>query len=120
MCGDRLQIQLQALKEGQGAFRAHQQAREVRRGLHQLIEVVATDAAQQFRKALRDLPGLPLTQGRQSAQAFGVTRVMRRLADPARLVAADLYLGYACYDTEDFQIGYRSFLAKTKPQFKGR
>ncbi len=28
--------------------------------------------------------------------------------------------GYACYETEDFQIGYKSFLAKTKPDFKGR
>lgn len=45
---------------------------------------------------------------------------MRRLADPAKLGVTDLDLGYACYDTEDFQIGYRSFLAKTKPEFKGR
>ena len=27
-------------------------------------------------------------------------------------------LGYKCYDTEDFKIGYKSFLAKTKPKFK--
>ncbi len=29
-------------------------------------------------------------------------------------------LGYKCYDTEDFQIGYRSFLTKTKPKFKNK
>ena len=29
-------------------------------------------------------------------------------------------LGYKCYDTEDFQIGYKSFLAKTKPKFKNK
>ena len=45
---------------------------------------------------------------------------MRRLLDPAPLTAADLDLGYACYDTEDFRTGYQTFLAKTKPGFKGR
>ena len=45
---------------------------------------------------------------------------MRRLLDPAPLTAADLDLGYACYDTEDFRTGYQAFLAKTKPGFKGR
>tara|TARA_Y100001958_G_scaffold159271_1_gene160048 strand:+ start:105 stop:890 length:786 start_codon:yes stop_codon:yes gene_type:complete len=29
-------------------------------------------------------------------------------------------LGYKCYDTEDFQIGYKSFLVKTKPKFKNK
>ena len=29
-------------------------------------------------------------------------------------------VSYHCFDTEDFQIGYRAFLAKTKPQFVGR
>ena len=29
-------------------------------------------------------------------------------------------LGYKCYDTEDFQIGYKSFLTKTKPKFKNK
>ncbi len=47
-------------------------------------------------------------------------RFMRRLADPRPFSEAELDEGYACYDTEDFQIGYRSFLAKTKPGFKGR
>ena len=27
---------------------------------------------------------------------------------------------YACYDTEDFQIGLNAFIAKAKPQFKGK
>jgi len=47
-------------------------------------------------------------------------RFMRRLADTAPITEAEKDLGYACYDSEDFQIGYRSFLAKTKPEFKGR
>jgi enoyl-CoA hydratase len=29
-------------------------------------------------------------------------------------------LGYKCYDTKDFQIGYKSFLTKTKPKFKNK
>ena len=29
-------------------------------------------------------------------------------------------LGYKCYDTEDFKIGYKSFLDKTKPKFKNK
>ncbi len=28
--------------------------------------------------------------------------------------------GYECYDTEDFNIGYKSFLNKTKPKFKNK
>ncbi|MFM7979400.1 MAG: enoyl-CoA hydratase-related protein, partial [Candidatus Fonsibacter sp.] len=28
--------------------------------------------------------------------------------------------GYKCYDTEDFNIGYKSFLNKTKPKFKNK
>ena len=43
-----------------------------------------------------------------------------RLDDPAPLTEAERDEGYACYATEDFQIGYRSFLDKTKPAFKGR
>jgi enoyl-CoA hydratase len=47
-------------------------------------------------------------------------KFVRRLADPAPLSDAELDEGYACYDTEDFRTGYRSFLSKTKPAFKGR
>ncbi len=43
-----------------------------------------------------------------------------RLDDPAPLTEAERDEGFACFDTEDFQIGYRSFLTKTKPEFKGR
>lgn len=45
---------------------------------------------------------------------------IRRLADPTPLSDAELDEGYACFGTEDFQIGYKAFLAKTTPQFKGR
>jgi enoyl-CoA hydratase/carnithine racemase len=45
---------------------------------------------------------------------------MRRLHDPAPLTEIELDEGYACYDTEDFRTGYKAFLAKAKPGFKGR
>ena len=62
----------------------------------------------------------------------------RRIADGAPLVArwhkqfierltprtdippADWDEGFACFDTEDYREGVRAFLAKTKPDFKGR
>ena len=47
-------------------------------------------------------------------------KFLDRLEDPAPLSEAEHDEGYACYDTEDFRIGYRSFLAKTRPEFKGR
>lgn len=47
-------------------------------------------------------------------------KFLARLEDPAPLSEAELDEGYACYDTEDFDIGYRSFLEKTRPDFKGR
>ncbi len=43
-----------------------------------------------------------------------------RLEDPTPLTAEELDEGYACYATEDFRIGYQSFLNKTKPEFEGR
>jgi len=43
-----------------------------------------------------------------------------RLDDPRPLTPAELDEAYQSYDTEDFQTGYRSFLEKTKPTFKGR
>ncbi|UEM20672.1 enoyl-CoA hydratase/isomerase family protein [Skermanella mucosa] len=44
----------------------------------------------------------------------------RRLAEGTPLSEAEMDEGYACYDTEDFRIGYRAFLDKVKPEFKGR
>ena len=47
-------------------------------------------------------------------------KFVRRLLDPKPLSAAELEDNYACFATEDFQTGYRSFLEKKKPEFKGR
>jgi enoyl-CoA hydratase/carnithine racemase len=43
-----------------------------------------------------------------------------RLEDPKPLTPEELDEGYDCYDSEDFRIGYQSFLNKTKPEFEGR
>lgn len=44
----------------------------------------------------------------------------RRLTDPTPLTEADIAESYECFGTEDFQIGYKAFLAKEKPKFTGR
>ncbi len=44
----------------------------------------------------------------------------RRLADPKPLTATERDEGYACFDTEDYRIGFKAFLAKERPQFKGK
>lgn len=44
----------------------------------------------------------------------------RRLLDPTPLSESELEDNYACFATEDYQTGFRSFLEKKKPVFKGR
>ncbi len=47
-------------------------------------------------------------------------RFIKRLEDPTPLTAEEIDEGYQCFGTEDFQIGYRSFLKKEKPRFVGK
>lgn len=47
-------------------------------------------------------------------------RFARRLRDPRPLTKEEYDEGFACFGTEDFDIGYRAFLAKEKPEFKGK
>ncbi|MGP1614504.1 MAG: enoyl-CoA hydratase/isomerase family protein [Pollutimonas bauzanensis] len=44
----------------------------------------------------------------------------RRLAVPTPISEEEWREAYACFDTEDFRIGYQSFLNKTRPDFVGR
>src|SRR5207249_1886457 len=43
---------------------------------------------------------------------------LRRLEAGGELSASDIDAGFACYDTEDFRIGYKAFLDKVKPKFE--
>jgi enoyl-CoA hydratase len=47
-------------------------------------------------------------------------KFVRRLESGENLTDADVKENYACYDTEDFRTGVAAFLAKKKPEFKGR
>jgi len=44
----------------------------------------------------------------------------RRLADPRPLTPEEYDESFACFGTEDYRIGYRAFLAKGKPGFRGK
>ncbi len=46
--------------------------------------------------------------------------VRRLRPPPPALTEAESLECFRCFDTEDFGIGYRAFLAKQKPQFRGR
>ena len=75
-------------------------------------ELVAIDLARGERHTL-PYAGAPLV-------ARWHKKFVRRLLDPTPLTAPELAENYTCFDTEDFRIGYRAFLAKTKPSFEGR
>ena len=47
-------------------------------------------------------------------------KFVRRLGQGDPLSQAEIDEGFACFGTEDFQIGHKAFLAKQKPQFVGR
>ncbi len=81
-----------------------------------LVNRVVPDAeveAEAYGTARRIAEGAPLVNRWHK-------KFVRRLADPTPLSESELDEGYACYATEDYETGYKSFLAKTKPEFKGR
>ena len=47
-------------------------------------------------------------------------KFVRRLADPEPLSEAEISEAYACFESEDYEIGRRSFAAKLRPAFVGR
>jgi enoyl-CoA hydratase len=47
-------------------------------------------------------------------------KFVARLAEGTPLTDGELEEGYACYETEDFDEGWRSFVGKRHPRFKGR
>jgi len=97
-----------------------------------LLEGRVFDAAEALAKGLvtRVVPDDQVeTEARATAQriADGAPLVARwhkkfarRLRDGKPLTPAEYDEGFACFGTEDFQVGYKAFLAKQKPEFKGR
>ena len=80
-----------------------------------VTRVVADDQveAEALATAQRIADGAPLV-------ARWHKKFARRLRDGRPLGAGEYEEGFACFGTEDFRIGYQAFLAKAKPEFKGR
>lgn len=69
--------------------------------------------AETYEAARRIAEGAPLA-------ARWHKKFSRRLGDPRPLSEAERDEAYACFDTEDYRIGFKAFLAKQKPEFKGK
>jgi enoyl-CoA hydratase len=100
--------------------------------LEMLLEgkIVGAEEAERMRLVNRVVPAAQL-----EAEVYGTARriaegaplaarwhkkFVRRLLEPKPLREDELDESFDCFGTEDFRIGYRAFLEKKKPQFKGR
>nr|WP_315598766.1 enoyl-CoA hydratase-related protein [uncultured Cupriavidus sp.] len=87
------------------------EAREMR-----LVNRVVADAEvpeEAYATARRIAQGAPLV-------ARWHKQFVRRLQQSAPLRADEEDEAYACFDTEDFRIGFDAFVSKSRPQFVGR
>ncbi len=81
-----------------------------------LVNRVVPDAeveAEVYATAQRIAAGAPLV-------ARWHKQFLREIESGQPLTETERDEGFRCYDTEDFQIGYRAFLSKAKPDFVGR
>jgi enoyl-CoA hydratase len=100
---------LEVLLEG----RIHSADDALRMGL--VNRMVADDEVEHevFATAMRIAEGAPLV-------ARWHKKFTRRLMQPEPLSDEEVDESFHCFETEDFRAGYRAFLAKAKPEFKGR
>jgi enoyl-CoA hydratase len=81
-----------------------------------LVNRVVADAEverEAYAMAARIAAGAPLV-------ARWHKQYIERLNTVPQVSAAEWNEGFACFDTEDYRIGVDAFLARKKPQFKGR
>lgn len=93
--------------------RIFEAAEALRIGLITRVVPDAQVAAEAQATAQRIAEGAPLV-------ARWHKRFARRLADARPIAPHEHDEAFDCFDTEDFRIGCRAFLAKTKPEFVGR
>ncbi len=80
-----------------------------------VTRILADDqvAGEAYATAQRIAAGAPLV-------ARWHKKFVRRLEQGTPLDPAEADEGFLCFDTKDFQIGYKAFLEKAKPKFEGR
>jgi enoyl-CoA hydratase len=100
--------------------------------LEMLLEgkIVGAEEAERMRLVNRVVPAAQLeTEVYETARRIAEgaplaarwhKKFVRRLLEPKPLREDELDESFDCFGTEDFRIGYRAFLEKKKPQFKGR
>jgi enoyl-CoA hydratase len=100
---------LEILLEG----RIHGADQALRMGLVNRVVVDAEVEQEALATAMRIAEGAPLV-------ARWHKKFTRRVLQPEPLSPEEMDESFHCFETEDFRAGYRAFLAKRVPAFKGR
>ena len=100
---------LEILLEG----RLHGADEALRMGLVNRVVPDAEVEAEVLASAMRIAEGAPLV-------ARWHKKFTRRIMQPEPLSDEEMDESFHCFETEDFRAGYQAFLAKNKPEFRGR